>query len=180
VESAHSVGLKSAFGENWESVTPLASPPITVTMSRCCRTVDSADKIIVKFRGLHAAPQPYREGSYVLRVVQVPGRTSGQPRTFPIAVTQLSGQRYLCAPDRDRDWVRNLLAAGSCQVERDPVANHHAVLVDAEEATAAVATYLRKLDRPTTLWPFPADAPVTQIREHADRLAVFRLEPAAG
>jgi hypothetical protein len=126
-----------------------------------------------------AAPQPYAEGSYVLRVVQVRGRNSGEPRAFPIAVTQLGGRRYLCAPNRGRDWVRNLLAARRCLIERDPVQEHRAVLVDGDEAAPVIATYLRKLDRPTTLWPFPPEAPVEQIRAHADQLAVFRLEPVS-
>ncbi|NJC71908.1 nitroreductase family deazaflavin-dependent oxidoreductase [Planosporangium thailandense] len=126
-----------------------------------------------------AEPQPYAEECYVLRVVHVCGRHSGQLRTFPIAVTQLDCRRYLCAPHRGRDWVRNLLAAGNCRVERDPVPDHRAVLVDGDEAAPVVAAYLRKLDRPTNQWPFRPDAPVSEIRQHTDQLAIFRLEPEA-
>jgi hypothetical protein len=124
-------------------------------------------------------PKPYEEGRYVLRVVSAPGRTSGEPRPWPIAITQLDGHRYVCAPNRQRDWVRNLLAAGRCDIEREEVSAHQAVLVEGDEAATVVATYLGALGRPSTLWPFAADAPASEIREHTHEIAVFRLEPVA-
>jgi hypothetical protein len=122
-------------------------------------------------------PKPYAEGRYVLRVVSVPGRTSGEPRPWPIAITQFNGHRYVCAPNRQRDWVRNLLATGRCDIERDDVPAHWAVLIEGDEAARVVATYLGVLSRPSTMWPFPADAPASEIREHTHEIAVFRLEP---
>ena len=47
-----------------------------------------------------AEPEPYREGGYVLRVLSAPGRRTGQPRAWVIAVVQLDGERYVCSPDR--------------------------------------------------------------------------------
>lgn len=126
-----------------------------------------------------AQPQEYTEGAYVLRVVHVRGRITGKAHEVPIAVTQVSGRRYLCAPHRARDWVRNLLAAGTCRVERDPVPDQRAALVDGDEAAPVVAAYLRKLEQPSVEWPFPSDAPLSEIRAYADQLAVFRLESAA-
>jgi hypothetical protein len=123
------------------------------------------------------APEPYREGGYVLRVLGVPGRVTGQPRWWPIAVVQRAGQRYLCAPNRTRDWVRNLLAAGSATIEGDDPARQAAALTEDAGAAAAVAAYLGALGRPSTMWPFPSDAPAAVIAGHLAEIAVFRLSP---
>ncbi|MGH3210128.1 MAG: hypothetical protein ACRDNO_20475 [Trebonia sp.] len=123
------------------------------------------------------APDPYREGRYVLRVLTVPGRVTGQSRSWPIAVVQLLGQRYVCAPNRRRDWVRNLLKAGWCTVEGDDPARQTATLTEGDHAAEAVAAYLGALGRASTEWPFPSDAPATTIREHVNEIAVFRLTP---
>jgi hypothetical protein len=121
------------------------------------------------------APAPYREGGYVLRVLTVPGRVTGEPRSWPIAVVQLRGQRYLCAPNRRRDWVRNLLKSGWCTLEGDDPAGQAAVLTEDDDAAEAVAAYLGALGRTSEEWPFPGGAPVSTIRQHLAEIAVFRL-----
>jgi hypothetical protein len=42
-------------------------------------------------------------------------------------------------------------------------------------STPGRATYLGQLRRPSSMWPFPTDAPVSTIREHIGSIAVFRL-----
>jgi hypothetical protein len=123
------------------------------------------------------APAPYREGGYVLRVLTVTGRATGQDRSWPIAVVQLREQRYLCAPNRRRDWVRNLLKAGWCTLEGDDPARQAATLTEDDEAAEAVAAYLGALGRTSQEWPFPGQAPATTIRQHLAQIAVFRLTP---
>jgi hypothetical protein len=127
-----------------------------------------------------AGHAPYQEGRYVLRVVSVPGRSSGEPRPVPIAIPMVAGELYLCAPNRRRDWVRNLLAAGACEIEGDSASGRRAVLVEDETAAVAVRAYLSSLGRPSAEWPFPSDAPASEIAEHVATIAVFRLEPIAG
>jgi len=125
-------------------------------------------------------PAPYQEGRYVLRVISVPGRTSGEPRHVPIAIPLVADERYLCAPNRHRDWVRNLLAAdGACEIEGDPVPQNRAVLVEDDTAATAVHTYLSALGRQSPEWPFPSGAPTSEIAKHVKEFAVFRLEPIA-
>lgn len=46
------------------------------------------------------------------RVLEVPGRTSGEPRRTPVNVLVLDGERYLVAPRGRTQWVRNLRASG--------------------------------------------------------------------
>jgi hypothetical protein len=123
------------------------------------------------------APAPYREAGYVLRVLTVTGRVTGQDRSWPIAVVQLREQRYLCAPNRRRDWVRNLLKAGWCTLEADDPARQTATLTEEDEAAEAVAAYLGALGRTSQEWPFPGGAPATTIRQHLAQIAVFRLAP---
>lgn len=51
-------------------------------------------------------------------LLTVRGRKSGQPRTTPVAVVELNGQRYLIAAYGIVDWVRNLRAAGEGTLTR--------------------------------------------------------------
>ena len=46
------------------------------------------------------------------RVLEVRGRTSGEPRRTPVNVLSMEGRRYLVAPRGETQWVRNLRAAG--------------------------------------------------------------------
>jgi hypothetical protein len=120
-------------------------------------------------------PDPYTEGGYVLRLLSTPGRVTGESRSWPIAVVQLNGRRYICGPNRRRDWVRNLLASGWCTVKGDEPERQAATLVEDDDAARAVAAYLGRLGRPSSMWPFPSDAPATTIREYINEIAVFRL-----
>ena len=46
------------------------------------------------------------------RVLVVRGRTSGEPRSVPVNLLELDGERYLVAPRGNTQWVRNARAAG--------------------------------------------------------------------
>jgi deazaflavin-dependent oxidoreductase (nitroreductase family) len=46
------------------------------------------------------------------RVLEVRGRSSGQPRRTPVNLLDLDGQRYLVAPRGEAQWVRNLRVSG--------------------------------------------------------------------
>ena len=46
------------------------------------------------------------------RVLEVRGRTSGEPRRVPVNLLTFDGNRYLVAPRGHTQWVRNLRAAG--------------------------------------------------------------------
>ena len=46
------------------------------------------------------------------RVLEVTGRTSGEPRRTPVNLLTFEGERYLVAPRGDTQWVRNLRASG--------------------------------------------------------------------
>ncbi len=46
------------------------------------------------------------------RVLEVPGRKTGEPRRVPVNLLAYEGARYLVAPRGQTQWVRNLRAAG--------------------------------------------------------------------
>jgi deazaflavin-dependent oxidoreductase (nitroreductase family) len=55
-----------------------------------------------------------RAGISVLgsRVLEVPGRKTGQPHRTPVNLLELEGARYLVAPRGHTQWVRNLRVSG--------------------------------------------------------------------
>jgi deazaflavin-dependent oxidoreductase (nitroreductase family) len=46
------------------------------------------------------------------RVLEVRGRSSGEPRRTPVNLLDFEGERYLVAPRGETQWVRNLRASG--------------------------------------------------------------------
>jgi deazaflavin-dependent oxidoreductase (nitroreductase family) len=53
-------------------------------------------------------------GPNVLMTVR--GRTSGEPRTAPVAVAEIDGRRYVIGAYGEVHWVRNLRAAGEADI----------------------------------------------------------------
>lgn len=49
-------------------------------------------------------------------LLTVRGRTSGLPRTAPVAVSEIDGRRYVIGAYGDVHWVRNLRAAGEATI----------------------------------------------------------------
>jgi deazaflavin-dependent oxidoreductase (nitroreductase family) len=49
-------------------------------------------------------------------LITVRGRTSGLPRTTPVAIIELSGRRWVWCPWGEVHWVRNLRAAGQATI----------------------------------------------------------------
>jgi deazaflavin-dependent oxidoreductase (nitroreductase family) len=50
------------------------------------------------------------------RLVTIPGRKSGLPRTTPLAIIAVGGRRWVWAPWGEVQWVRNLRAAGRATI----------------------------------------------------------------
>jgi deazaflavin-dependent oxidoreductase (nitroreductase family) len=49
-------------------------------------------------------------------LLTVRGRSSGEPRTTPLAIIDVDGRRWVWSPWGDVHWVRNLRAAGEATV----------------------------------------------------------------
>ena len=65
-------------------------------------------------RRLIGAGLPF--GPNVLLTVR--GRTSGMPRTFPVAIVELDGRRFVQSPFGEVNWVRNLREAQEAVVSK--------------------------------------------------------------
>jgi deazaflavin-dependent oxidoreductase (nitroreductase family) len=49
-------------------------------------------------------------------LLTVRGRTSGEPRSTPLAIIEVDGRRWVWSPWGDVHWVRNLRAAGHATI----------------------------------------------------------------
>ena len=49
-------------------------------------------------------------------LITVRGRTSGEPRSTPLAIIDFEGRRWIWSPWGDVHWVRNLRAAGTASL----------------------------------------------------------------
>lgn len=52
------------------------------------------------------------------RILQVRGRTSGKVRSVPVNPLPLDGERYLVSPRGETQWVRNIRAASSADLQK--------------------------------------------------------------
>jgi deazaflavin-dependent oxidoreductase (nitroreductase family) len=115
------------------------------------------------------------------RILEVPGRKSGQPRRTPVNPLTLDGERYLVAPRGNTHWVRNLRASGSGRllVGRRSEA-FTATELAPEEVQPILRAYLRR-------WKWEVgqffdgvgpDSPSEEMRRIAPDHPVFKIEPA--
>jgi deazaflavin-dependent oxidoreductase (nitroreductase family) len=51
-------------------------------------------------------------------LLTAPGRKSGMPRSTPISIVMLDGERYIVSAFVDADWVKNVRAAGEAWLSR--------------------------------------------------------------
>jgi deazaflavin-dependent oxidoreductase (nitroreductase family) len=79
------------------------------------------------------------------RVLEVPGRKSGEPRQTPVNLLTLDDKRYLVAPRGHTQWVRNLRASGSGRLLLGRRAEpFEAIEVADDDKPAILRAYLEK------------------------------------
>jgi deazaflavin-dependent oxidoreductase (nitroreductase family) len=134
-------------------------------------------------RRLIGAGLPF--GPNVLLTVR--GRTSGLPRTFPVAILELDGRRFVQSPFGEVNWVRNLRVAGEAVVTKGRSREEVVAIELSPEAGGpilrdALAPYLgSRILRPVVerFLHYRAhatlEAYVTEAREHP----LFELQPRA-
>lgn len=118
-----------------------------------------------------------------VRVLTVPGRTSGQPRPAPVSPLTVDGRQYVVAALPQADWARNVRAAG-----RGTLSSGR------RTAPVQLAEVHDVEDKRGVLRAFPAEAPggvsffvrlglveradPEQFAAVADRVAVFEITAA--
>jgi len=113
------------------------------------------------------------------RVLEVRGRSSGQPRRTPVNLLDLGGERYLVAPRGETQWARNLRASGEGRLlvgKRSEAFT--ATEVADEEKAPVLRAYLKR-------WKFEVgvffdgvgpDSSEDELRGAAPKHPVFRLD----
>ena len=106
-------------------------------------------------------------------LLTVPGRTSGLPRSTPISVATVDGQRYLVAAFADAAWVANVRAAGRGTLLRGRVSEDLRLAeVPAAERGPILRAFLEQVRGGVRF--FGSQSP-DEIIDKAERYPVFRV-----
>jgi deazaflavin-dependent oxidoreductase (nitroreductase family) len=114
------------------------------------------------------------------RVLEVPGRKTGEPRRTPVNLLSFEGERYLVAPRGHTQWVRNLRVSGSGRLlVGRRVEPFTATELPDDEKPPLLRAYLKR-------WKWEVgqffagvgpDAPDEELRRIGPDHPVFRLGP---
>ena len=115
------------------------------------------------------------------RVLEVPGRRSGQPRRVPVNLLVVEGAEYLVAPRGKAEWVRNVRAAdGHLDLLLGRSREHRGATEVADVDKADVLRpYLRRWKAEVGVFfdGVTADSSDDELQRVAPRHPVFRLAP---
>ena len=116
------------------------------------------------------------------RVLEVRGRTSGEPRRVPVNLLTLDDRKYLVSPRGEGQWVRNVRAAEGRLAtlvghRRDEWVAHE--LVDDAEKVPVLRAYLKRWKAEVGVFfdGTSAGSSDEELAAIAPRHPVFRLEP---
>ncbi len=116
------------------------------------------------------------------RVLTVRGRRSGLPRSTPVNLMSLDGERYLVSPRGLTDWVRNVRVSGEAELRVGRRVERVALVeVGLEERPAVLRVYLRRWGWEVGKFVegLTKDATDAELVAHAPGFPVFRILPAA-
>ncbi|OBI58188.1 nitroreductase family deazaflavin-dependent oxidoreductase [Mycobacterium sp. E796] len=115
-----------------------------------------------------------------VRVLTVPGRNSGQPRSTPVTPFTLDDSRYLVGYSQ-ADWVRNARAASTGTIKRGRKSERVAFAeLSAEQARPVLRAFPEKVPRGVGFYKrsgLVQRGTADEFEALAGRCAVFRLEP---
>jgi deazaflavin-dependent oxidoreductase (nitroreductase family) len=85
-------------------------------------------------------------GASYRHILTVPGRRTGQPRSTPVDVIELNGQRWLVAGYGPASWVLNARASGEVELSRGGRAERYRVAeAGGEEAVPVLRKYISEI-----------------------------------
>ncbi|HYN29984.1 MAG TPA: nitroreductase/quinone reductase family protein [Dermatophilaceae bacterium] len=118
-----------------------------------------------------------------VRVLTLPGRRTGAPRSTPVSPVEFEGARYVVAAVPESDWVRNAKASGLGDLARGR--QHEPVRLtevsDLELKRALLRTYPDHVPvgaRMMKLVGLVDRTDAEHLAAVADRVAVLRVDPA--
>lgn len=114
--------------------------------------------------------------TYVLTTM---GRHSGQPRSTPVTLMVVEGDRFLVAPYGEVGWVHNIRARPVATLSRGATSEQvKANPVNAEGAAPILKLYLTELESVVRdYFDVSATDPVERFVAVSGRHPVFRLDP---
>lgn len=114
------------------------------------------------------------------QTIEVRGRTSGKPRSSPIVIATVDGNRYLVSMlGTQSEWVKNVVAAdGEAVLRHGRRERVRLVSVPPEERAPVLREYVRIAISGRTHFPVARGAPLSEFAAIADRYPVFRIDPA--
>lgn len=116
------------------------------------------------------------------RVLEVRGRTSGEPRRTPVNLLTLDGERYLVSPRGHSQWVRNMRVSGGGRLLLGPRSESFSAveLADDAEKAPVLRAYLQRWKAEVGVFfdGVGPDSSEQELREIAPKHPVFRLGPA--
>jgi deazaflavin-dependent oxidoreductase (nitroreductase family) len=113
--------------------------------------------------------------------LQIPGRRSGRVISFPVAIADLDGERYLVSMlGKNANWVRNLKAAGGQAVLRHG-RREDVTLEEVEPGARApiLRRYLQVAPGARPHIPVDRNAPLAEFAQVAADYPVFRIRTGA-
>jgi deazaflavin-dependent oxidoreductase (nitroreductase family) len=118
------------------------------------------------------------------RILEVRGRSSGEPRRTPVNLLTLDGTRYLVAPRGETQWVRNLRAAGEGRLLLGRRAEPFSAmeLADVAEKAPILRAYLKRWKAEVGMFfdGVGPDSSEQELREAAAKHPVFRIAGPTG
>ncbi|HEY7794431.1 MAG TPA: nitroreductase family deazaflavin-dependent oxidoreductase [Gaiellaceae bacterium] len=109
-------------------------------------------------------------------VLTVAGRRTGAPRSTPVQLLFLNGERWLVAPYGAGDWVMNARAAGAVELTRARRTERVRVEeVGPEQAAPVLREYLRRTPIVKPYFDARSDSPLEAFAAEATRHPVFRI-----
>jgi deazaflavin-dependent oxidoreductase (nitroreductase family) len=114
-------------------------------------------------------------------LITVPGRKTGLPRSTPITMVEVDGQRYVQSPFGNVDWVRNLRAVGKATLSWGH--RHETVFVtelSPEQAAPVIKSMLPRAPKMIRdYFDVTPDSSLEEIILDAPKHAVFAIRPAS-
>ena len=119
-----------------------------------------------------ANPLAMRLNAHGGATLTVVGRRTGEPRRVPVIPVEVGGTNYLVSPYGESEWVRNLRAAGNCELSRKSRTEvFDAVEVPVDQRGPVIARYREVAGRVVspcfTRLPDARDHPVFQIDQQS-------------
>jgi len=117
--------------------------------------------------------------SPVAALLEVRGRVSGRPRSTPVVIATLDGERYLVSMlGPGSDWVKNVEAADGHAVLRQGGRRVvRLVAVPPAERAPVLREYVRVATSGRNHLPVAVDSPLAEFEGLAERYPVYRIDP---